>query len=146
MKRLNKEFSVDIDSKFKTKYGSTNHKKPEVIYIVGNTYISPSFDSNDYVSDINDLKNTYNNIINKLIKKYNTDFHKECICGIDICDNRIKKGKKTFLTFELYLKQKNCKQLNEINDIIKNISEKLVLDFKNNLELKKFTCYRQKKY
>lgn len=145
MKRLNKEFNVDIDSSFKTKYGSTNHKKPEVIYIVGNTYISPSFDSNDYVNDINDLKNTYNNIINKLIKKYNSDFHKECICGIDVCDNRIKKGKKTFLTFELYLKQKNCKQLTEINDTIKNISENLVCDFKSNLNMKNFICYKQKK-
>lgn len=145
MKRLNKEFSVDIDSSFKTKYGSTNHKKPEVIYIVGNTYISPSFESNDYISDINDLKNTYKNIITELIKKYNSDFHKECICGIDVCDNRIKKGKKTFLTFELYLKQKNCKQLNEINDTIKSISENLVCDFKNNLSIKKFICYKQKK-
>lgn len=145
MKRLNKEFSVDIDSSFKTKYGSTNHKKPEVIYIVGNTYISPSFDSNDYVSDINDLKNTYNNIISKLIKKYNSDFHKECICGIDVCDNRMKKGKKTFLTFELYLKQKTCKKMSEIDDTIKSISENLVTDFKHNLCLKNFMCYRQRK-
>ena len=64
MKRLNKEYSIDINPSFKTKYGSTNHKKPEVIYIVGNTYISPSFESNDYVSEVNELKTSYNSVVN----------------------------------------------------------------------------------
>lgn len=145
MKRLNKEYNIEIDSDFKNKYGSTNHKKPQVIYIVGNTYISPSFDSTEYVSDIDELKASYTSLVNNLIKKYQTVFHKDCISGIDICDNRIKKGKKTFLTFELYLKQKECKNINEIENIIKDILTNLTFNFKISIENKEFTCFKNKK-
>ena len=145
MKRLNKEYSIDINPSFKTKYGSTNHKKPEVIYIVGNTYISPSFDSSDYVSEVDELKSSYNKLVNELISEYSSIFDKNCIFDIDVCDNRIKKGKKTFLTFELYLKQKDCKQLSEIESIIKNISTNLTHNFKEKLNTKNFLCFKNKK-
>lgn len=145
MKRLNKEYNIDINPSFKTKYGSTNHKKPEVIYIVGNTYISPSFESNDYVSEVNELKTSYNKLVSELISEYSSIFDKNCIFNIDVCDNRIKKGKKTFLTFGLYLKQKDCKQLPEIESIIKNISINLTYNFKEKLYTKNFLCFRNKK-
>lgn len=145
MKRLNKEYNIDINPSFKTKYGSTNHKKPEVIYIVGNTYISPSFESNDYISEVNELKTSYNKLVNKLISEYSSIFDKNCIFDIDVCDNRLKKDKKTFLTFELYIKQKDCKQLHEIETIIKNISTNLTHNFKEKLYAKKFLCFRNKK-
>ena len=145
MKRLNKEYNIDINPSFKTKYGSTNHKKPEVIYIVGNTYISPSFESNDYVSEVNGLKTSYNKLVSELISEYSSIFDKNCIFDIDVCDNRIKKGKKTFLTFELYLKQKDCKQLPEIESIIKKISINLTNNFKEKLYTKNFLCFRNKK-
>lgn len=145
MKRLNKEYNMDTNPSFKTKYGSTNHKKPEVIYIVGNTYISPSFESNDYVSEVNELKTSYNKLVSELISEYSSIFDKNCIFDIDVCDNRIKNGKKTFLTFELYLKQKDCKQLPEIESIIKNISINLTYNFKEKLYTKNFLCFRNKK-
>jgi len=145
MKRLNKEYNIDINPSFKTKYGSTNHKKPEVIYIVGNTYISPSFESNDYVSEVNELKTSYNKLVSELISEYSSIFDKNFIFDIDLCDNRIKKAKKTFLTFELYLKQKDCKQLPEIESIIKNISTNLTHNFKEKLYTKNFLCFRNKK-
>lgn len=145
MKRLNKEYNIDINPSFKTKYGSTNHKKPEVIYIVGNTYISPSFESNDYVSEVNELKTSYNKLVSELISEYSSIFDKNFIFDINLCDNRIKKAKKTFLTFELYLKQKDCKQLPEIESIIKNISTNLTHNFKEKLYTKNFLCFRNKK-
>ena len=116
-----------------------------MIYIVGNTYISPSFESNDYVSEVNELKTSYNKLVSELISEYSSIFDKNCIFDIDVCDNRIKKGKKTFLTFELYLKQKDCKQLPEIESIIKNISINLTHNFKEKLYTKNFLCFRNKK-
>lgn len=145
MKRLNKEYSYDLNPYFKMKYGTTNHKKPEVIYIVGNTYISPSFDSKNYMDDIEELKINLIDLIHNIILEYDTFSHKDYIFSLDICDNRIKKNKKTFLTFELYLKQKECKHLLEIDDLIIKIIESLTNDSFNILHSKEFHCFKTKK-
>lgn len=67
-----------------------------MIYIVGNTYISPSFESNDYVSEVNELKTSYNKLVSELISEYSSIFDKNCIFDIDVCDNRIKRVKNIF--------------------------------------------------
>ena len=145
MKRLNKEYKLDVCSHIKLKYGTVNRNNPQVIYVSGKCWVSP-LHKMDYTSVFNDAeKNMRKNIKTFLIDGVN--FEDKYILDFDINIDNISPNEKKFLSFDFYLKQneKNKKELSAFKDVfnskISTIANNLVYVLKEN----DFTVNKTKK-
>lgn len=136
MKRLNKEYKLDVCKHISLKYGTVNRNNPQVVYISGKCWVSPLKEMNysDVIDDIE--KEMKKNIKTFFIDDVN--FINKFILDFDInTDNLIPKEKK-FLSFDFYLRQneKNKKQLSDLKDLfsrkVSTIANNLVYMFKEN--------------
>lgn len=136
MKRLNKEYKLDVCKHISLKYGTVNRNNPQVVYVSGKCWVSPQREM-DYSTVINDIeKNMRKNIKSFLIDGIN--FDNKFILDFDISiDNLLPKTKK-FLSFDFYLRQneKNKKDLASLKELfdrkISTIANNLVYNFKEN--------------
>ena len=136
MKRLNKEYKLDVCNHISLKYGTVNRNNPQVVYISGKCWVSPQKEM-DYSNVINDIeKSMRKNIKSFLIDGVN--FDNKFILDFDInIDNLTPKTKK-FLSFDFYLRQneKNKKELVDLKELfdrkISTIANNLVYSFKEN--------------
>lgn len=145
MKRLNKEYKLDVCSHIKLKYGTVNRNNPQVIYVSGKCWVSPLRKMN-YTSVFNEAeKNMRKNIKTFLIDGVN--FEDKYILDFDINIDNISPNEKKFLSFDFYLKQneKNKKELSAFKDAfnrkISTIANNLVYILKEN----DFTVNKTKK-
>ena len=145
MKRLNKEYKLDVCSHIKLKYGTVNRNNPQVIYVSGKCWVSP-LHKMDYTSVFNKAeKNMRKNIKTFLIDGVN--FEDKYILDFDINIDNISPNEKKFLSFDFYLKQneKNKKELSAFKDAfnrkISTIANNLVYVLKEN----DFTVNKTKK-
>ena len=119
--RTNKEFKIDSLNPISLKYGSLNYYEPEVVYINGSAFIKPFVDSDDYPKDINKVIKLLKMEIYEFIRRYSY-FEDNYILNFDLKENSLKKNKKSFLYFELFLRQiKNngcILPLSELTDVI----------------------------
>ena len=136
MKRLNKEYRLDVSDSVTLKYGSVNKDNPQVIYVSGKCWICPTQES-DYDEVISSIESDMRrNIRNVLVDGVN--FDKRFILDFDISTDGLYPNRKKFLSFDFYLRQneKNKKQLSELNDLFKRkvstIANNLVYSFKEN--------------
>ena len=136
MKRLNKEYKLDVCKHISLKYGTVNRNNPQVVYISGKCWVSPlkEMNYNDVIDEIE--KEMKKNIKTFFIDDVN--FINKFILDFDInTDNLIPKEKK-FLSFDFYLRQneKNKKQLSDLKDLfsrkVSTIANNLVYMFKEN--------------
>jgi hypothetical protein len=136
MKRLNKEYKLDVCKHISLKYGTVNRNNPQVVYISGKCWVSPLKEMNysDVIDEIE--KEMKKNIKTFFIDDVN--FINKFILDFDInTDNLIPKEKK-FLSFDFYLRQneKNKKQLSDLKDLfsrkVSTIANNLVYMFKEN--------------
>lgn len=136
MKRLNKEYKLDVCKHISLKYGTVNRNNPQVVYISGKCWVSPLKEMNysDVIDEIE--KEMKKNIKTFFIDDIN--FINKFILDFDInTDNLIPKEKK-FLSFDFYLRQneKNKKQLSDLKDLfsrkVSTIANNLVYMFKEN--------------
>lgn len=144
MIRSNQEIKVKVNEKLNTKYGSTDRNNPSVIYIIVNTYISPKFLSDDYSEQIKNIK--------KNIKKrfsnnstFSENYYSNNITNLEIYENNICFGKKTFLHFELFLKQKKVFKLKEISNELTDICFNICNAMEKIINEEEFCCYKNKK-
>lgn len=119
--RTNKEFKIETLNPASLKYGSLNYYEPEVVYINGSAFIKPFVDSDDYPKDINKVIKLLKMDIYEFIRRYSY-FEDNYILNFDLKENSLKKNKKSFLYFELFLRQiKNnggILPLSELSDVI----------------------------
>lgn len=136
MKRLNKEYKLDVCNHVVVKYGSVNKDNPQVVYVSGRCWVSPQ------------IKMDYNNVISyiekemrKSIKLFLMDginFDKKFILDFDLNTDNFGIGDKKFLSFDFYLKQNetNKKSLKDLKSIlngrISTVVNNLVYLFKEN--------------
>lgn len=144
MKRLNKEYKLDVCNHISLKYGSVNRNNPQVVYVSGKCWISPLKKMN-YNSVLEDIKKRMRyNIKTFLIDGIN--FDNKYILDFDINDDFTPNEKK-FLSFDFYLRQneKNKKDLLALKDMfnrkVSTIANNLVYMFKEN----DFTIAKTKK-
>lgn len=136
MKRLNKEYKLDVCNHISLKYGTVNRNNPQVVYISGKCWVSPQREMN-YADVIDNIeKGMKRNIKSFLIDGIN--FDNRFILDFDINTDGLVPREKKFLSFDFYLRQneKNKKQLSDLNDLFKRkistIANNLVYSFKEN--------------
>jgi hypothetical protein len=136
MKRLNKEYRLDVSDSVTLKYGSVNKDNPQVIYVSGKCWICPTQES-DYDEVISSIESDMRrNIRNVLVDGVN--FDKRFILDFDISTDGLYPNRKKFLSFDFYLRQneKNKKKLADLKQLLGGkvslISNKMVFAFKEN--------------
>jgi len=136
MKRLNKEYKLDVCKHISLKYGTVNKNNPQVVYVSGKCWVSP-LKKMDYGNVIDSIeKNMRNNIKTFLIDGVN--FDNKFILDFDINIENFSPNSKKFLSFDFYLRQneKNKKELIDLKDMfnrkVSTIANNLVYMFKEN--------------
>lgn len=135
MKRTNQKITLHINDTCDMLCGTTNKYQPKVIYVSGKTWVEPMQDK-DYNLIIN---NIFINFKKELYKRILSTqfFDKNFITNFEITQTSLKIHKKSFLNFEIYLRQKNdillLQDLEEkITLFFKPLINDLIADFKNN--------------
>ena len=136
MKRLNKEYKLDVCKHISLKYGTVNKNNPQIIYISGKCWVSPlkKMDYSEVIKIIE--KNMRKNIKNFLIDGIN--FENKYILDFDVNVDKLTPNEKKFLSFDFYLKQNetNKKSLIDLKDTlnrkVSTIANNLVYAFKEN--------------
>ena len=118
MKRLNKEFKLDICDQILLKYGSVNKDNPQIVYISGKCWVSPQTKM-DYTLAINIIKKEMKNKIKTFLID-GENFCNKFILDFDINTDKMLPNEKKFLSFDLYLKQNenNKKSLKNLKEIL----------------------------
>lgn len=90
---------------FKLKIGTINKKNPTTFYVEGGTFITPVED--DGITYKDKMANVYRAMSLGLIRLTGEtkNILPSFIANIDVADERMKVGKKTYFTFQYYLKQ-----------------------------------------
>ena len=118
MKRLNKEYKLDVCNHVVVKYGSVNKDNPQVVYVSGRCWVSPQ------------IKMNYDDVIYHIEKEMRKNIKLFLMDGINF--------DKKFLSFDFYLRQNeaNKKSLKDLKNIlngrISTVVNNLVYLFKEN--------------
>lgn len=90
---------------FKLKIGTINKKNPTTFYVEGGTFITPVED--DGITYKDKMANVYHAMSLGLMRLTGEtkNIQPSFIANIDVADERMKVGKKTYFTFQYYLKQ-----------------------------------------
>ena len=90
---------------FKLKIGTINKKNPTTFYVEGGTFITPVED--DGITYKDRMANVYRAMSLGLMRLTGEtkNIQPSFIANIDVADERMKVGKKTYFTFQYYLKQ-----------------------------------------
>lgn len=92
---------------FKLKIGTINKKKPTTFYVEGGTFITPVDEVDEDLSFKDKMNNVYKAMgqgITRLTAE-TKNVQNSFIANIDVADERMKVGKKTYFTFQYYLHQ-----------------------------------------
>ena len=121
---------------FKLKIGTINKKKPTTFYVEGGTFITPTEDETSIKDRIDDVYHAMSQGIIRITCETN-NLEKNFIANIDVADERMKVGKKTYFSFQYYLRQnKNDLSFSEITDnwdkYTKTVLDKIEYSLKEN--------------
>ena len=136
MRRLKKEYRLNVCNSIILKCGTVNRDDPQVIYITGKCWISPQSEM-DYEDSLYEIEKKMKSSI-KDIMIDGVNFDKKFILDFDINVDDFKPNLKRFLTFDFYLRQNkdNKRQLSLLRPLLKwkvgAISNNLVRLFNEN--------------
>lgn len=121
---------------FKLKIGTINKKKPTTFYVEGGTFITPTEDETSIKDRIDEVYRAMSQGIIRITCETN-NLEKNFIANIDVADERMKVGKKTYFSFQYYLRQnKNDLSFSEITDswdkYTKTVLDKIEYSLKEN--------------
>lgn len=104
MKRISTERRMN-DDRFTLKIGSVNKKNPEAIYLEGGVYLKPLT-----------IEPTYKGLVKNLCKNIKRSVYSDVffepaltndnIMEVEIAGDRVQADRKTLLTFQCFIKQK----------------------------------------
>lgn len=147
MKKINSEIKID-NSLFKIKIGTTDKKNPNVIYAEIGSYISPIEDMDIYTPSIEEIEKNAKKYLTDLLNK-NESYENDFIFISDIADERITKGKRSYIEMQIFVKPKlglKCKKFSEISDKFKmECVEKILPVIENAIKTNGFDCYKTRK-
>lgn len=92
---------------FKLKIGTINKKKPTTFYVEGGAFITPVDDIDENLSFKDKMNNVYKAMSQGIMRltAETKNVQNSFIANIDVADERMKVGKKTYFTFQYYLHQ-----------------------------------------
>ena len=143
--RLNIEKKIKNDF-FNIKIGTVNRLNPQVIYFEIRTFISPLEEYDNYNFIFSSLrKNLSKNLMEKLNGNY--FFNKNFILDFQVANSGVKINKKSYLTFQIFLKQNDdsLKNLKEIKKICEPLITEILDDLKKNILSYNFLIAKTKK-
>lgn len=133
MKRLNKEYSLDISDYIDVRYGSVDKLNPVVIYVTCKTWLCPQC-IEDYDENIDSVFNDFKKKLRKSImdSKY---FENRFVCDFDLKTASVRENKKNYISFEFFIKQTNTVYpLKDMKDTMKDTFKGIIDDLVINLE------------
>lgn len=143
-KRLNSELKIN-NNFFTIKIGTTNKETPQVIYIEGRTFISPIEEKDCYEHDIRNLKLFLQKKINSILSN-NELFETKYILDFQIANSGIRINKKSFLSFEFLIKQKNnpLLKLKDLKEKMADMIDDIMFSFKESIQKQGFYITKTK--
>lgn len=143
MKRLNKEYSLDINEYIDVKYGSVDRNNPIVIYVTCKGWICPEC-ADGYDESINLIFNNFKKRLKKSIAS-SEYFENRFVCDFDLKTVSMRENKKNYISFEFFIKQsKNIYTLKEIKKKIKETFKGIINDLVNDLNYHTFKVTKTK--
>ena len=128
----------------KARLGLTNKKIHTTFYLEGGAFITPENDFENFSEIMNDIQNfCKRSTKNKL---NNNSLLDNCfLLNFEVCSDRMKKDKKTYLSFQYHFKQKNNSNISILD--IKKENEFFFIGLLDDLEkeLKNFEIKISKK-
>lgn len=143
--RLNSEKKID-NHLFKLKVGTVDKTNPEAIYFEGRTFISPIEEKRSYDGEISEIKYHLKKSISRNLKS-SAYFRDKYILEFKIALNGIEYNKKSFLSFQLLVCQKEgqVKKLNDIKFGAANFINEIVFDLEDDIKMHDFSISKTKK-
>jgi hypothetical protein len=122
-------------------YGTVDYKNLKTIYIKLNSWLLPNDETIDYDYIIS---KTRRSIKSRIYELNNQHFKRESIVDLDIRTKGIKLEKKSFMNLEITLYSQKMFDIRtkEIKNLIKEISEKIIINDLNDTNL--FNFYKNK--
>lgn len=142
-KRLGIERKIENDG-FKIKIGTLNKEKPNSVYIESGVFISPFEKKDGYKEDTDFMEKSINDNIKNFIKQTPL-FDKNYICSVEIPYERMKVGKKSYLSLQCHLRQTEGIDANELVDRMVNLTPKLFKEIKKSITYSGFTINKNEK-
>lgn len=121
-RRTTKEYKI-VDNLFPTikiKYGTLDKNNPEIIYIRSKARITPTIKKKDYNDSVSIIKKEFIKNVKTIVKSY-SKFEGKHICSLEMSDNGIAFGKKSYIKYDVYVKPKEIKKIDEYENDIKNM-------------------------
>ena len=115
--KLGKELSLKTEKPFKIKVGTVNNKEPRTIYLVLSSWVEPTQDYENYQPTLNKIKKNIKRFLSEVVPS--ESFKKEkIIVDFDLRSSGIVKNKKSFMSCEITLFQKNLRKINSPSTIM----------------------------
>ena len=143
MKRLNKEYSLDINEYIDVKYGSVDKSNPVVIYITCKGWVCP--ECIEYYDE--NMEMIFNEFKKKLKKTITNSqyFENRFVCDFDLKTASVRENKKNYISFEFFVKQTNgLRSLKDMKKIMKDTFKGIIDDLVHNLELHTYKMTKTK--
>lgn len=143
--RLNREKKID-NGTFKVKIGTTNKENPQVIYVDGRVFLSPLEVMDNYTDEIEDIRKNFKRTIGERLRT-NSIFDNRFILNFDISSSRMIKDKRSFLTFQFFLRQKNTTpmKLSAVKEKSEVFINGLLSSLEGDIESHCFTLHKTRK-
>lgn len=92
--------------KIKAKLGLTDKKNHSVFYLEGGTFLTPKSDFEDFNQIMSIIESSCKRLIKS--KLFNDNYlDNNFLMNFEVCSDRMKKNKNTYLSFQYHFKQKN---------------------------------------
>ena len=142
MIKLNKEYQFKVSDKIRAKIGTTNRNEPKVVYVHGRAWVTPLQDD-DYSKIIDRISKSFKHDVKRMIVEdylFNTKY----ILDFNLSTTAMSIGKKSFLSFDLFLKQERDIPLKELKEMIADDIRTLLLSLEEEFTNNGFILFAKK--
>lgn len=142
MIKLNKEYQLNVSDKIRAKIGTTNRNEPKVVYIHGRAWVTP-IQEDDYGKIIDSISKSFKHDVKKMIVEdylFNTKY----ILDFNLSTTAMGVGKKSFLSFDLFLKQERDIPLKALKAMVADDIRALLLNLEEEFTNNGFILFAKK--
>jgi hypothetical protein len=118
-------------NKIKARLGLTDKNNHSVFYMEGGAFITPENEYDDFNKIMKDVENNCKRNLKNVLFSHPV-FSPDFLMNFEVCSDRMLKNKKTYLSFQYHLKQKNSTNNSILN--IKSDNENFFINLLNDIE------------